>query len=145
MYIFLMCTLKGKPFPATIYEESTMRARHYCIFWSLYNDLCLDDVYWSYYVRQDLAKLLKTYNPLFQVGHLTSILETLARHGYVEFRTLEDRAIGTGVQAYEIRIHPQAWSKPAPNKRSAEMQKIYRLKRSAKLAQTAAEHLESDL
>jgi len=100
-----------------MFEEFNLKPKHYLFFWALYNDLGVGDQDWTFYTRPDFLQALKGANLRFQVTHLTSVLESLAGNGYVEYRTYEDRTIGTGTQAYEIRIHPQAWTKTAPKAR----------------------------
>lgn len=114
-----------------------MKPRHYLVFWSLYNDLCIDDEYFRYYSRRDLVRALRAANPLFDVSSITAVLGSLHEYGYIECHTHENRSIGTGVQAYEIRIHPQAWSKSGPKKRPSyrtpEQQRMYNQARKARL------------
>lgn len=113
-----------------------MKAKHYMVFWSLYNDLCVGDEYWAYFTRQDLTKALKIHNPGFDITNLSAVLQTLADYDYIELRTLGDRSFGTGIQAYELRIHPQAWHKPYPKRRiggrTPEAQALYNARRKAK-------------
>jgi hypothetical protein len=109
-----MSNLQGKPFPTTMYDEFSLKPKHYLFFWALYNDLQIGDEEFVFFTRPVLLKALREVNLHFQVTHLTSVLQSLAVAGYVEYRTGEDRSIGTGIQTYEIRIHPQAWTKAAP-------------------------------
>jgi len=106
------------------------------VFWSLYNDLCVGDEYWSYFTRADLAKAMRVHNPGFQLTNLSAVLQTLTDYDYLETRLLGDRSIGTGIQAYELRIHPQAWNKPQAKcrigGRTPEAQNRYNEKRKAK-------------
>jgi hypothetical protein len=127
-----MCILRGKPFPKSLFDEFGLKPRHYIVFWSLYNDLCIGDEYWVYFTRQDLARNLKKHNPGFQLTNLSAVLQTLSDYDYIESRLLGDRSIGTGIQAYEIRIHPQAWTKVGPKKRPPEIQIRYNERRKAR-------------
>ena len=107
------------------------------VFWSLYNDLCIGDEYWAYYTRSDLSKIIRQHNPSEQLNNLSAILLTLAEREYIEIRISQNRSYGTGIQAYEIKIHPHAWDKDAPVKpvfhsRTEIQRRVYNEKRKAK-------------
>lgn len=106
------------------------------VFWTLYNDLCIGDEYWVYYTRSDLNKLIRQHNPEIKLTNISSVLQTLADRGYIQMRTLQDRTYGTGIQAYELRIDPQAWDRTEPaliyRSRTPEQQKAYNDSRKAK-------------
>lgn len=96
-----------------MYDDYKIKAKHFLVFWTLYNDIGISDDAWTAFTRRDLARAIKKSHPQFVIAHLTSILETLARGGYLELKRGGDRTIGTGVQIYELRIHPQAWQRKA--------------------------------
>ena len=131
-----MCTFKGKPFPLSLYGEFSFKPPHYMVFWTLYNDLCIGDEYWVYYTRSELGKVIKKNNPEIKLSNISSVLQSLADRGYIEIRVLQDRSFGTGIQAYEIKIHPHAWDKDKPTVvfkgRTTEQQATWKEKRRLK-------------
>jgi hypothetical protein len=144
-----MCTFKGKPFPLSLYGEYSFKPFHFMVFWTLYNDLCIGDEYWVYYTRSELGKLVKESNPEIRLSNISSVLQSLADRDYIQIRVLQDRSYGTGIQAYEIKIHPDAWEKKEPvvvqRGRSLEQQLIWKEKRRLKYyASKKSQHPQID-
>lgn len=109
-----MSTLRGKPFPASIYEEYQLKAPHFRVFWALYNELGVDDQIPKYFLRKDFVKALRELG-IEGVTNFSAILETLNKLGYIEARMERKSFRSTFIYGFEVRISPDAWNRtPAP-------------------------------
>lgn len=125
-----MSTLRGKPFPASIYEEPRLKAPHFRVFWALYNELGVDDEIPKYFLRKDFTKLLKDIG-IEDVTNFSAIIETLHQTGYIEARMERRCKNSTFILGFEVRISPNAWNKD-PEPKPVYHQKESRAERRAK-------------
>lgn len=97
----------GKPFPISFYERSSFRLKHYLVWWCVCNELDADAEGWIRISRSDLEEVFARTQRA-KPNQITSILQTLATHGYLEVETLAGRR-WFSTDAYVLRVRADAW------------------------------------
>lgn len=100
---------ENKPFPASMYEWTKIRVRHFFCFWCLCNEFDANTEGWIEIKRLEFNKKINSCLPI-QTHNPTLILETLQELEYIELQRFHRDPYNRNTTTdFRIRIRPDSW------------------------------------